>query len=529
MRFQSPMPSGHQTLRGLPRSDVPMYEPILIDVLEKKVVPISYQAQPEVSLMDTDADVFHWWSEDGKALYSIFAGRGEKFLRLLKVDPEDGSVREMLNESSPTYVEANLDYGSLPIARVLKNGDVIWFSEKSGYGHLYLIGSDGKEKNPITSGNWVVRELIYLDENDSEVYFTAGGREQGRDPYYRHLYKANLDGSDLKLLTPEDADHKIWVAPDKTAFVDTFSRVDMPPVTVMRGMDGKIELSLEVADIENLSVKGWVPPERFSVKALDGKTDLYGLIFKPTNFNASLKYPVVETVYPGPWIIVTAKAFPGEMTWVNKIFWRAQALSELGFIVVTLDGPGTPYRSKAFHDAAYGKLGDAGGLLDHVNAIKELAKDRTYMDLSRVGMFGHSAGGFMTAQALLTYPDFYKVGLASSGDYDSRYYGAFWGEKYEGLGANYTEQITSLKADNLSGKLLLVTGDVDDNVNPCMTMQMADAFIKADKPFDLLVMTNRNHDLSYDTYYLHRLFSYFTENLARSGQSIQAPSSFLLS
>jgi len=506
-------------------SQVPMYEPIVVDVLLKKVVPVSYKAQPEVSLMDTEDDVLQWWSDDGQVLYSLNAERGEKALQLLKTDPDNGRTEEILGERGPTYIEANLDYGSTPNARVLKNGDVVWFSEKDGYGHLYLYDMDGKQKNAITSGKWVVRQLLHVDENNSQVYFTAGGKEPGRDPYYRHLYKVNLNGSDLQLITPEDADHNVQVDPSGTAFIDTYSTVEEPPVTVIRDLFGNITLNLEKGDIKNITDMGWKPPERFSVKARDGKTDLYGLLIKPTNFNASLKYPVVETVYPGPWIIVTAKSFPGDLAWVSKIFWRAQAVAQLGFIVVTLDGPGTPFRSKDFHDASYGHLGDAGGLTDHINALKQLAKERPYMDLSRVGMFGHSAGGFMTAQALLTYPDFYKVGVASGGDYDSQFYGAYWGEKYEGLKSDYKEQITSLKADNLTGKLLLIAGDVDDNVNPCMTMQLVDAFINADRPFDLLIMTNRNHDLSYDTYYLHRLFGYLEENLMEPGQSQQAAQS----
>ncbi len=501
---------------------VPMYEPIIVDVVEKKVTPVSYKAQPEVSLMDTDGDVLQWWSDDGQVLYSLYSDRGEKALHLLETNPQNGQTREILEESGPTYVEANLDYASLPNAKVLLNGDVIWFSESSGYGHLYLYGKDGRQKNAITTGSWAIRKLLHVDENRSMVYFTAGGREQGRDPYYRHLYRVDLDGTNLTPLTPEDADHNVQMAPDGTAFVDTYSRVDLPPVTVLRDLNGNVTLTLETGDIKNLTEMGWKPPETFSIKALDGKTDLYGLLIKPTGFNASKKYPVVETVYPGPWIIVTAKSFPGDMSWVNKIFWRGQALSELGFVVITMDGPGTPYRSKEFHDASYGHLGDAGGLPDHINALKLLAKDRPYLDLNRVGMFGHSAGGFMTAQAMLSYPDFYKVGVASSGDHDSRFYGAFWGEKYEGLEANYTEQITSRKAGNLTGDLLLITGDVDDNVNPCMTMQMVDAFIEADKPFDLLVMTNRNHDLSYDPYYLHRLFGYFMEHLQNNASAIAA-------
>lgn len=459
-----------------------------------------------------------------------YAERGEKALRLLKTDPASGNTLEILEEKGRTYVEANLDYASPPNAKILKNGDIVWFSEKDGYGHLYLYGNDGKQKSAITSGNWVVRDLLLVDENKSQVYFTAGGREPGRDPYYRHLYKVNLNGSDLQLLTPEDADHNVQVDPNGTAFIDTYSRVDEPPVTVIRDLFGNVTLNLEKGDIKNITDMGWKPPERFRVKALDGKTDLYGLLIKPTNFNASQKYPVVETVYPGPWIIVTAKSFPGDLAWVNKIFWRAQAVAELGFIVVTLDGPGTPYRSKEFHDASYGHLGNAGGLPDHINVLKQLAAERPYMDLREVGMFGHSAGGFMTAQALLTYPEFYKVGVASSGDYDSRFYGAFWGEKYESLNSSdYVEQITSRKAGNLTGKLLLIAGDADDNVNPCMAMQLVDAFINADRPFDLLIMTNRNHDLSYDTYYLHRLFGYLEENLKNDGQSQWAAQPSVLS
>lgn len=497
---------------------VPMYEPIVVDVLRKEVIPVSYKAQSEVSLMDTEDDVLQWWSDDGQVLYSLFAERGEKALLLLKIDPKSGKTEEILKEQSRTYVEANLDYASTPNVKILKSGDIVWFSEKDGYGHLYLYGNDGKQKSAITSGNWVVRDLLFVDENNSQVYFTAGGREPGRDSYYRHLYRVNLDGRDLRLLTPEDADHNIQADPSGRAFIDTYSRVDEPPVTVIRDQFGNATMNLQNADIRDITDMGWRPPERFSVKALDGKTDLYGLLIKPTNFNASQKYPVLETVYPGPWIIVTAKSFPGDLSWVNKIFWRAQAVAELGFIVVTLDGPGTPFRSKEFHDASYSHLGYAA-LSDHINVLKQLARDRPYMDLSEVGMFGHSAGGFMTAQALLTYPEFYKVGVASSGDYDSRFYGAYWGEKYEGLNlSEYEEQMTIRKAGNLTGKLLLIAGDADDNVNPCMTMQLVDAFIKADRPFDLLIMTNRNHDLSYDTYFLHRLFGYLDENLKEEGQ-----------
>ena len=243
-----------------------MYEPIVVDVLLKKVVPVSYKAQPEVSLMDTEDNVLQWWSDDGQVLYSLYAERGEKALQLLKTDPDNGQTEKILEESGETYVEANLDYGSTPNARILKNGDVVWFSEKDGYGHLYLYGKDGKQKNAITSGKWVVRKLLHVDENNSQVYFTAGGKEPGRDPYYRHLYKVNLNGSDLQLITPEDADHNVLVDPSGTAFIDTYSTVEEPPVTVIRDLFGNVILNLEKGDIKNITDMGWKPPERFQRK-----------------------------------------------------------------------------------------------------------------------------------------------------------------------------------------------------------------------------------------------------------------------
>ena len=261
---------------------------------------------------------------------------------------------------------------------------------------------------------------------------------------------------------------------------------------------------------------GWKFPERFSVKSLDGQYDIYGVIIRPTTFNESLKYPVIEFVYPGPQAAITPKEFPYKDAGTWTAVWLNQAFSEMGFIVVIMDAPGTPGRSKAFHDVSYGHLGIAGGLDDHVNGLQQLAKERPYMDLNRVGMYGHSGGGFMTAQALLTYPKFYKVGVASSGNYDSRYYIEIWGEKYEGMPqvSNYTEQITELKAENLTGHLLLATGDMDDNVHPSQTMQLVDALIKANKKFDILIVPNGNHYYFSDNeYVLHRVFDYFVENL----------------
>ena len=486
---------------------IPMYEPMVLDVVSRKVIPVQHSAYPETKELTYSYN----WNKAGDTLYSVYDERDEKKLHLLRIDPSTGQAKEILNESAPTYIE-----WQQPNFKVLDNGDFIWFSERSGYGHLYLYDKNGSLKNPITAGNWTVRNLLYVDENRSLVYFTAGGRETGRDPYCQHLYRVNLNGNNLELLTPEDADHQISMEPDGSTFVDTYSRVDLPPVTVLRSNDGKTLLTLEEGDIDNLLSMGWKFPERFSVKSLDGQYDIYGIIIRPTTFNASMKYPVIEYVYPGPQAAITPKTFPYEDAETWKAVWLNQALSEMGFVVVIMDAPGTPGRSKAFHDVSYGHLGIAGGLADHVNGLQQLAKDRPYIDLDKVGIYGHSGGGFMTAQALLTYPNFYKVGVASSGNYDSRYYSEIWGEKYEGMPqvSNYTEQITELKASNLTGHLLLATGDMDDNVHPSQTMQLVDALIKANKKFDMLIVPNANHYYFSDNeYVLHRVFNYFVENL----------------
>jgi len=497
---------------SMPGEQVAAYEPVVIHLKDRSVTGVMYPPWPTTSMMDTDQFVLSWWKNDSTMIYSVYVERGETVLRFLEENPVSGEVREIITETGPSYRETNLDYAGRPNVYVYEtNGDIIWFSERDGWGHLYLYDSQGELKNQVTSGEWVVRSLVFVDEESEWIYFLAGGREPGRDPYYRHLYRVRPDGSDLSLLTPEDADHEISFSPDGKYFVDSYSRIDIPPVTVARDSEGTIILELEKADISYLATLGWNAPEQIKVKARDGTTDLYGLIIYPTNFDPRTRYPVIDSVYPGPQIIVTAKAFPSDYGYNSKVFWKCQALSELGFIVVNLDGLGTPYRSKSFHDVAYGHMSDAGGLPDHVGALLNLCHERTYMDPDRVGIYGHSGGGFMTAQALLTYPDFYRVGVASAGNHDNRLYGSYWGEKYEGLpnGTKYLEQVTAEKASNLTGHLLLVTGDLDDNVHPSMTMQLVDALIDANKTVDMLVLPNRNHEFNYDPYFIKRLFDYF--------------------
>ncbi len=492
---------------------VPLYEPVIIDVVNRTTIPLKWKSQSEVSLMDTAQNVLQWWDETGTTMYQLFVERGEKTLRLLSVDPVFGTVREIMNESGSTYRESNVEYGARPNIRILSNGDVIWFSERDGWGHLYRFDAQGNLKNQITKGPWVVRDILAVDEKNGHIYFTASGREGG-NPYYRYLYRVQFDGNDLRLLTPGQADHEVFLSPDLSCFVDAYSRADLPTVTVLRSMDGNILMHLATADDMDLRMKGWSPAERFSVAARDGKTEIYGLLFKPTNFDSTKKYPVIDVVYPGPYTIVTQTAYPASLTWSSRIYWTCQMLAELGYVVVTMDGMGTAYRSKAFHDVSYGHLSDCG-LPDHVTGLAQLAKRYPFMDLSRVGIYGKSAGGFMVVQAMLTYPELYKVGVAASGVYDCRLYGSFWGEKYEGypVGDQYLEQVSGLKVSNLSGYLLLMTGDLDDNVHPSMTMQLANAFDQAKKQYELSIFTNRNHDLNYDDDYLKTMMRYFVTHL----------------
>jgi len=457
--------------------------------------------------------VLQWWDSTGNTTYSLVVERGEKTLRLLAADPDTGAVREIMNETGTSYIESNLLYADYPNIHVLSNGDIIWFSERDGWGHLYRYDASGTLKNQVTNGSWVVRKILAVDEKNGHIYFTASGKEGG-NPYYQYLYRVQTDGNDLILLTSGQADHDISLAPDLSSFIDAYSRTDLPTVTVLRSMDGTLLMPLATADDSVLRRTGWRPAERISFTARDGKTDLYGLLFRPTNFDEKKKYPVIDVVYPGPYTIVTATQYPADLSWNSKIYWTCQMLSELGYLVVTMDGLGTAYRSTEFHNVSYGHLSDCA-LLDHMSGLKELATRYPHMDLNRVGIYGKSAGGFMAAQAMLTYPEFFKVGVAASGDQDCRLYGSFWGEKYEGYPVTdaYLEQVTALKAANLTGHLLLLTGDMDDNVHPSMTMQLADALQQAGKRFEMFVFSNKNHDLNYDPYYLRMMMRYFVDHL----------------
>jgi dipeptidyl aminopeptidase/acylaminoacyl peptidase len=525
---------------------IPHAELMVLDVETGKRVDADWRPIPAPLLSPIELQ-HAWWSDDGTRVYFIDLARGCQSCHLCELDVATGAVRPILEERNDTYLELNPTTWAQPNVRILGAGEeVIWFSERDGWGHLYLYdGRTGELENPITSGEWLVRDIVRVDEDARRVYFTACGRETGRDPCYRHLYGVNLDGSDLALLTPEDADHQVSIppvseivalaemalrggtpsvpgfSPSGRYFLDTWSRLDAAPVSLLRSADGALVCTLETADVSDALSAGWRWPEAFQVKARDGETDLYGAIYRPFHFDPEQRYPVIDMIYPGPQVLRTPKrSFPAEpVETIN--YTLPQVLAELGFVVVTLDGMSSPFRSKAFHDFAYGRMEDAGGLEDHLAGLRQLAERHPYMDLDRVGITGHSGGGFASTRAILTHPDFYKVAVSGAGNHDQLGYQSYWGEKYQGLPdsaddieAIYGAQINARLAGNLKGKLLLITGDMDDNVHPALTLQVANALIAANKDFDLLVLPNRNHQTSFrDPYVLRRLWDYFVRHL----------------
>ncbi len=445
------------------------------------------------------------WLNDGKELYFVHIKRGYRQIDLFKADPATGKVKNIISEKAKTMIEYQMAFHEM----VNKGEQIIWASERDGWNHLYLYnGQTGEMINQITNGEYVVREIKHVDEKGKQIWFIAGGKEQGRDPYYQHLYKINVDGSGLTLLTPENADHHISVSPDGKYFTDTYSRADLKPVSVIRRMkDGKQVREIQQADISKLLAEGWKYPEPFRVKARDGKTDIYGLIFYPSNFDAFKKYPVIDATYTGPHAVRTPKSFA-------RCYRNAdQPLAELGFIVITIDGMGTAMRSKAFHDVSYRNLGDIGAP-DHIAGIKQLAEKYPFMDTTRVGIYGHSAGGYDAAHALLTHGDFYKVAVSSAGNHDHGMAKAWWPEQYMGLpGEHYNAQSNLTLAKNMEGKLLLVTGDMDNNVNPASTYRFAAELVQHNKDVDLVIIPNHDHGLYDNKYFIRKRWDYFVEYL----------------
>jgi dipeptidyl-peptidase 4 len=447
------------------------------------------------------------WSPDGSKLAFISTSRDHKQAVLRVADASTGAVRTVLEEKVATQYESRAQ------CQVLwGTNEFIWYSERDNWGHLYLYDLEsGKLKNQITTGEGPVMQIVRLDEKTRTILFQAQGREKGEDPYFRHFYRIGLDGKNYVSLTSEVGDHSIQLSASGRYLIDTCSQPDVPPVVVLRDADGKQVLPLEKADISKLLATGWKPPIPIRVKAHDGKTDIYGLMFQPTRLDAGKKYPVVNNVYPGPQTGSTG----------NRAFAAArgdrQALAELGFIVVTIDGMGTPGRSKSFQDAYYGAMGRDNTIPDQIAGMKELAAKYPYIDIDRAGIWGHSGGGFATTTAMFRFPDFFKAGIAESGNHDQRVNEDDWGERYQGLVVRNADGTDSYDAEanqnfakNLKGHLLLAHGTMDTNVPPYQTMMIADALIKANKDFDLLMLPNQNHGYgTASNYMMRRRWDYF--------------------
>nr|WP_239537532.1 S9 family peptidase [Dyella mobilis] len=496
---------------------VTMIERVVIDVPTRRIVRLKTPPDQHRSTLCDDVscgDNGGWddvkWAPDSKTLAFVSTSRDHKHETFRIADANTGAVRTVFHEDAPTYFESG--NGSVNWRYLPGSKEAVWYSERSNWGNLYLYDLDnGQLKHAITTGDGNVTEIVKIDPATRTVWFRAVGRASGVNPYYQQFWKVSLDGGQPVLLTPEPADHLISMSDDGKYFVDSYSTTSTPPVAVLRDAnDGRVVSTVAKADITRLLATGWQPPEQFTVKARDGKTDLYGLMFKPTHFDPQKKYPIVDYVYPGPQTgSVDSFAF-------RPSHYDNQSLAELGFVVVALNGMGTPWRSKAFHDTWYGNMGD-NTLPDQVTAIKQLGQRYPWIDLDRVGVWGHSGGGNTTADAMFRYPDFFKVGWAESGNHDNREYEDDWGEKYQGLlvGNNYDNQANQLIAKNLKGKLMLVHGSIDDNVPPYSTLLVVDALIKANKDFDMLLLPNEHHGYADDSPYVtRRRWDYFVRNLA---------------
>jgi dipeptidyl aminopeptidase/acylaminoacyl peptidase len=483
-----------------PGDRIPQTKPRLFDVAERREIPVADD------LFQNPWSIDHWfWQPDSKRFWFLFNERGHQTLRLIAVEAETGKATAIIDEHSKTF----LDYaGKLYLQPLSKTGEVIWMSERNGWNHLYLIDSQtGAVKNPITHGNWVVRGVDRVDEERREIWFRASGLDPDQDPYFIHHCRVSLDGSNMTRLTAGNGTHSIEFSPNNEFLIDSYSRVDLPPVSELRRVkDGSFVCELECADWSELLATGWKPPERFVAKGRDDLTDIHGVIYRPTNFDESAKYPVIEQIYAGPHGSHVPKKF--------QPFFGLQSLAELGFIIVQIDGMGTSNRSKAFHDVCWKNLADAG-FPDRIRWMQAAAAKYPQMDLTRVGIYGGSAGGQNALGALLHHPAFYKVAVADCGCHDNRMDKIWWNELWMGwpVGPHYADQSNVTNAGKLQGKLLLTVGELDKNVDPASTMQVVNALIAANKDFDLIVFPGAGHGIGESPYGVRRRQDYFVRNL----------------
>lgn len=481
--------------RGSPGDTTMVHiQPVFFSIEAKKEVKTNLPKGTHINFVSPQ-----WMKQSGMMIAS-YLERGFQKGFVKRIDLNSNSVQALIKEESQTNID-NFEY------RVIEEQEkLVFLSERSGWRQLYSVDYKG-EVNALTKGEFYVNSIAHIDEKAGVIFILASGREENNNPYHQQLYKVNLEG-ELTLLTPENTHHSVSFSKDGSFFVDNYSTINTPTRTVLCSADsGKIVCNLTTTDTSEAEAMGWTSPEVFNLIAKDGKTTIYGAIWKPTNFDASKSYPIIDATYTGPHTQQFPKSF-------NRGF-QNQALAELGFIIVKIDGLGTSGRSKEFHNHSYKNMGN--NLEDHVLAIKYLEKKHTWIDITRVGIYGHSAGGYDTGRAMLAFPDFYKVGVASSADHDFRMEKAWWPEMYQGWPVDESYEAVSniTNAANLKGKLLLVHGGIDNNVNPSATFKFAEALIQADKDFDLLILPSQRHGYRGKSlnYFVKKRWNYFVEHL----------------
>lgn len=483
-----------------PGDQIEQASPFLFDLKSGREVAI------DESLIENPWSLGEWhWAEDSSEAFFLYNRRGHQIVRMVGLDPQNGKTRIVAEEKFDTFVDYTnkIWHHWLPESKKM-----LWMSERSGWNHLYLIDvQSGTVEKPLTTGQWLVRKVEKVDTDKRQIWFYASGHNPNQDPYQLHLARVNFDGTGLTFLTEADGNHTVTFSPDDKFLIDRYSRVDLPPVyELRRATDGKFLLKLEEADALNLTESGWTMPERFSAKGRDGKTDIFGVIYRPYPFDPNKKYPIVEEIYAGPHGAFVPKSWGLQM--------RQHKLAELGFIVVQIDGMGTNWRSKAFHDVAAKNLADAG-FPDRKIWIKEAARTRPYMDLSRVGIYGGSAGGQNAMRALIDHHDFYKVAVADCGCHDNRMDKIWWNELWLGwpVGPQYELNSNSVHAHRLQGKLLLIVGELDRNVDPASTMQVVNALVKSNKSFELLIIPGAGHGAAETPYGNRRRTEFLIKHL----------------
>lgn len=515
---------GHPTLE---RWKYPLVGDSIVAMIERVIIHVDEQ-QPKVVRLNIPADYHRatlgddikaggvladaQWSDDNKTLAFVSSSRDHKNAKFRIADAATGKVSEVFEETVTTQFESG--QSSISWRYLSQSNEIIWYSQRDNFGHLYLYDAKtGSVKNQITKGEYVVASVLKVDEKSRKVYYMAAGLDR-KNLYFQHFCVSNLDGSGFKDLTPEQGHHTVNFSPTGEIFVNTYSQPDIPPIFNLRNIKGERILDITTANLSRLIATGWKPAIPFSVKAADGKTDIYGLMFTPSQMDRSKKYPLVNYIYPGPqsgsvgsWGFIPSRS-------------DHQALAELGFIVVAIEGTSNPMRSKSFHDMSYGNMAE-NTLPDQVTGIRQLAQRHSFIDTTRIGIWGHSGGGFATADAMFTYPDFFKVGVAQAGNHDNRNYEDDWGERYIGLlkrnpdgSSNYTDQANQMHAHKLKGKLMLVHGMMDDNVPPYNTFLVVKALQDANKDFDLMLFPDSRHGFGpYNNYMTRIRWDYFVRHL----------------